>query len=219
MADLTDLERKIKMKLSLSEERRQLQQGHLGQLMVEAEARHQRYTALADRLMQEVIRPRVEKLRSLFDNARLPEARNSRHSCCCQFEHTPRFPATATLELGVTRDGEINTVVLQYQLEILPVFFPVEGRDELTMPLEAVDEQKAAAWVEAKIVQFVDSYLHLETSNHHQEENMVTDPVCGMRVNKAFAPARMTYRGQTYYFCLPECQVRFAEDPERYLAG
>jgi YHS domain-containing protein len=219
MADLTDLERKLKEKLALSEERQQLQQNHLRQQMVEAEVRHQRYTGLADRLLQEVIRPRMEKLKTLFDNARLPEARNSRHTCCCQFEHTPRFPATARLELGVTRDGEIKTVTLQYAAEILPVFFPVEGRDELTMPLDELDEGKAAAWVEAKIVQFVDSYLRLETSNHHQEGNLVTDPVCGMRVNKAFAPAQMTYRGRTYYFCIPECQARFAEDPERYLAG
>jgi YHS domain-containing protein len=219
MADLTDLERKIKDKLALSEERQQLQQNHQRQQMVEAEARHRRYTALADRLTQEVIRPRIEKLQSLFDNARIPEARNTRHTCCCQFEHTIRFPATARLEMGVTRDGEIKTVTLQYEVEILPVFFPVEGRDELAMLLEEVDEAKAAAWVEAKIVQFVDSYLRLETSHHHQEGNMVIDPVCGMRVNRAFAPAQMTHRGQTYYFCIPECQARFAENPERYLAG
>jgi len=219
MVDLTDLERRLKDKLALSEERQQLQQNHHRQQMAEAEARHQRYTALADRLIQEVISPRVEKLKSLFDNARMPGARNSRHTVCCQFEHTMRFPATARLEMGVTRDGEIKTVILQSQVEILPVFFPVEGRDTLTMPLNEVDEEKAAAWVEAKIVQFVDSYLRLETSNHHQEGNMVTDPVCGMRVNKAFAPAQITYRGQTYYFCIPECQARFADNPERYLAG
>ena len=40
-----------------------------------------------------------------------------------------------------------------------------------------------------------------------------------MRVNKAFAPAQTTYRGHTYYFCVPECRARFAENPERYLAG
>src|SRR5262249_28945731 len=155
-----------------------------------------------DALMQNVIRPRMEKLKTLFDNARMPEARNSRHGCCCQFEHTPRFPATATLELGVTRDGEVKTVALQYELEILPVFFSFEGRDQLTMPLEQVDADTAAAWVEAKLLHFVDTYLRLETSDHHQAENLVTDPVCGMRVNKAFAPVQMTYRGQTYYFCI-----------------
>ena len=219
MADLSDLERKIKEKLALSEERQQLQRNHVQHQMAEAEARHQRYTALADRLMQEVIRPRMEKLKTLFDNARMSEARSSRHTCCCQFEHTSRFPATASLEMGVTRDGEIKTAVLQYELEVLPVFFPVEGRDQLTMPLDQADEEKAAAWVEAKLLQFVDTYLRLESSDHYQQGNMVPDPVCGMRVNKAFAAAQMTYRGQTYYFCVPECRARFAESPERYLAG
>jgi YHS domain-containing protein len=219
MADLNDLERKLKEKLALSEERQQLQQNHLRQRMLEAEERHQRFAALADRLVQEVIQPRIEKLRSLFDNARMPEAQNSCHTCRIQFEHTTRFPATARLEMGVTRDGEIKTVTLEYQLEILPVFFPVEGQGQLTMPLDEVNEEKAIAWVEAKLVQFVDTYLRLETSDHHQEENLVTDPVCGMRVNKAFAPAQMTYGGRTYYFCIPECRARFAENPDRYLAG
>ena len=219
MANLNDLERKLKEKLALSEGQQQLQRDHLQQRMAEAQARHQRYTALADQLMQDVIRPHMEKLKTLFDNARMPEARCSRHTCCCQFEHTARFPATAFLEIGVNRDGEIKTVVLQSRLEILPVFFPVEGKDELTMLLDEVDENKAAAWVEAKILHFVDTYLRLETSDHHQQENIVTDPVCGMRVNKAFAPAQMTYGGQTYYFCIAECRARFAENPKRYLAG
>jgi len=219
MAELSDLERKIKEKLALSEERQQLQQDHFRQRMAEAEVRHQRYTARADRLMQEVIRPRMEKLKTLFENARMPESRNSRHTCCCQFEHTTRFPATASLEIGVTRDGEIKTVVLQYQLDILPAFFAFEGRDQLAMLLDQVDEEKAAAWVQAKLLQFADTYLRLQTSDHYQEENIVTDPVCGMRINKAFAPAQMTYRGQTYYFCIPECRARFAENPERFLAN
>jgi YHS domain-containing protein len=27
----------------------------------------------------------------------------------------------------------------------------------------------------------------------------------------------MQYHGQTYFFCLQECQKKFAEDPEHYL--
>ena len=219
MVNLNDFERKLKEKLALSEEREQLMQNHQRQLMAEAEARHQRYMVIADRLTHQVIRPCVEKLQSFFDNARMPETRNSRHTVCCQFEHTSRFPAAASLEMGVTRDGEIKTVILEYQVEIRPAFFPVERRDELTMPLDEVDDQKMAAWVQAKVVQFLDCYLRLETSNAHQDENMATDPVCGMRVNKVFAPAQMTYRDQTYYFCIPECQARFAENPEHYLGG
>jgi YHS domain-containing protein len=219
MADLNDLERKLKERLSLSEQRQTLQRNHLQQQMDAAAQRHQHYTALADRLMEEVIRPRMEKLKAHFDNARMSEARTSRHTYCCQFEHTTRFPATAYLEIGVTRDGEIKKVILQSQAEILPIFFPLEGRDELNIPLDEVDESKAASWVEAKILHFIDNYLRLETANHYQQDNIVADPVCGMQVNKAFAPAQTTYRGKTYYFCVAECRARFAEDPERYRAG
>ena len=219
MGDLNELERRIKEKLSLSEERQQLQKDHFLQRMAEAEARHQRYTAVADRVMLDVIRPRMEKLKSLFENTRMPEARNSRHNSCCQFEHTGRYPAVAYVEMGVTRDGEIKTVTLECRLEIIPVFFPLKDRDELAMPLDEVDEEKAAAWVEEKILYFVENYLRLETSGYHQQENIVTDPVCRMRVNKAFAPAQATYRGKTYYFCVGECHARFVENPERYLAG
>jgi YHS domain-containing protein len=217
MSDLSSLEQKIKDKLALSDERVQMSQNHLQQRMAETEERHQRYTALADRLMQEVIRPRMEKLKAFFDNARMPDTRNSRHNSCIQLEPTPRFPATAKLEVGVTRDGDFRTLVLQYELEILPVFFPVEGRDHLRMLLDEVDETKAIAWVDAKLLSFVDAYLRLETSGHYQEKNVVTDPVCGMHINKAFAPAQMDYQGRTYYFCVPECRSRFAEDPDRYL--
>src|SRR6516164_1683841 len=126
MPEMTDLEQKIKEKLSLSQEREGLRWHQLQQQMAEAEARHQRYTALADQLMQEVIRPRMEKLKTLFDNARISQARCSRHTCCAQFEHTTRFPTTAILEIGVSRDGEIKTLVLQSELEIVPAFFPLE---------------------------------------------------------------------------------------------
>jgi YHS domain-containing protein len=219
MADTTDLERKIKEKPSLSEERQHLQREHLQRQMAEAQARDECYTALADRLMQEVIGPRMEKLEALFDNARMSEARCSRRTCCCEFTHTPRFPATASLEIAITHDREIETVVLQFQMQILPVFFPLPGQDRLTMLLNEADEGKVNTWVEAKILAFVDSYLRLETSKNHRDENIVTDPVCGMWVNRAFAPAQMTYGGRTSYFCVPECRARFAENPVRYLGG
>lgn len=44
------------------------------------------------------------------------------------------------------------------------------------------------------------------------------DPVCGMTIDRETAPARIEVRGQTYYFCSPECARTFAADPERYLA-
>jgi Cu+-exporting ATPase len=45
----------------------------------------------------------------------------------------------------------------------------------------------------------------------------VVDPVCGMRVSPASAPASFEHAGTTYYFCNPGCEERFRADPARYL--
>jgi len=46
----------------------------------------------------------------------------------------------------------------------------------------------------------------------------VTDPVCGMKVDRAKA-ARLQFEGTTYYFCCPECRAMFESDPQRYLGA
>jgi Cu+-exporting ATPase len=45
------------------------------------------------------------------------------------------------------------------------------------------------------------------------------DPVCGMTVDPATAPASVEHAGVKYYFCNPGCAERFRADPERYLSG
>lgn len=43
-----------------------------------------------------------------------------------------------------------------------------------------------------------------------------TDPVCGMQVEKANAPARRQHEGETYHFCSEGCADAFERDPGRY---
>jgi YHS domain-containing protein len=219
MDDLNGLDQRIREQLAKSEDRARVRQNHVERLMQEWQARLDRYTDLADRLMQTAIRPRAEKLKAHFPNATVPEEKNTRHTCVYQFAHTARFPATVTLELGITRNGEAATLIVQYNLTILPMFFPFESKDQLCIPLDAVDEEKIARWVEDKIVGFVGTYLRLETAEQYQTENTATDPVCGMQVSKTRPGAKLEYAGQTFYFCLDECRAKFAENPDRYTAS
>lgn len=46
--------------------------------------------------------------------------------------------------------------------------------------------------------------------------NDAIDPVCGMSVDPATAPARAEYQGQKFYFCSAQCKTRFQNDPEKY---
>jgi len=47
--------------------------------------------------------------------------------------------------------------------------------------------------------------------------SVATDPVCGMRVNRATAKHRFEYRGQEYLFCGARCRERFEAKPDKFL--
>jgi uncharacterized membrane protein YraQ (UPF0718 family)/YHS domain-containing protein len=44
------------------------------------------------------------------------------------------------------------------------------------------------------------------------------DPVCGMQVHTADAPASIRHDGHRYWFCSDRCRDRFAADPARHIA-
>lgn len=51
-----------------------------------------------------------------------------------------------------------------------------------------------------------------------QEVPMKRDPVCGMEVDEARAPAKATYKGETFYFCSDDCRDQFLRNPDAYVA-
>jgi YHS domain-containing protein len=49
------------------------------------------------------------------------------------------------------------------------------------------------------------------------DRTTAVDPVCGMAVDKATAPATREFKGRTYYFCTEGCAQSFSENPTRYV--
>jgi YHS domain-containing protein len=47
-------------------------------------------------------------------------------------------------------------------------------------------------------------------------EGYALDPVCGMQVRTADAPASRQYDGQSYWFCCDHCAERFDREADRY---
>jgi len=45
------------------------------------------------------------------------------------------------------------------------------------------------------------------------------DPVCGMQVKMADAPASVAHQGEAVYFCSDRCRLRFEADPARFMQG
>jgi YHS domain-containing protein len=99
----------------------------------------------------------------------------------------------------------------------MPAFMKYDAHDKLPLPLDAVDDQVVAAWVEEKLLAFVETYLRLDRGDEDFEDEAVTDPVCGMRISRSSAAAHMEHRGHPYFFCTEDCRRQFAENPERYV--
>jgi YHS domain-containing protein len=217
MASLDDLEQRIRAKLAVGEQHRKHEQGRLRQGMEELGARVERYAAVAERLRREIIRPRFDKLAACFDNASVDAG--DWGAVACRFERTERFPATASVEVGLTRDGEARSIEVWCETRVAPAYLPVPGEGHLVLPLDDIDEGKLAAWIEERIVAFVDVYLRLESAGPYQEDNEVTDPVCGMRLNKLYAAAQAEHQRMTFFFCVEDCRQKFLLEPDRYLKG
>jgi YHS domain-containing protein len=45
------------------------------------------------------------------------------------------------------------------------------------------------------------------------------DPVCKMDVDTKTAEATSQHKGQTYYFCCPDCKDKFDKEPEHFFGG
>lgn len=219
MDELASLELRIKEKLAAAEARRRESQEALKSEMAARDDRLASFDRAASRLMERVVRPRVTRLASCFPNAHVEKPGAVENQCTCRLDHTAEYPASTKLDIGLSAGGDVQSVIVTFALDILPVFFEFKGHDQLVLPLDAIDEATVATWLDEKLLGFVDAYLRLPLVEQYQQENVVFDPVCGMRINMGDAGASIEYQGKTYYFCVEECRDRFLHDPVRYAGG
>jgi YHS domain-containing protein/uncharacterized membrane protein YraQ (UPF0718 family) len=59
-------------------------------------------------------------------------------------------------------------------------------------------------------------WLYRNRERFGSSSGLAKDPVCGMRVRTADAPARSSFDGQPFWFCSDRCRERFDADPARF---
>ncbi|HYY77648.1 MAG TPA: YHS domain-containing protein [Actinomycetes bacterium] len=59
-------------------------------------------------------------------------------------------------------------------------------------------------------------WLHRNRERLGGGRGVATDPVCGMQVETAGAPASAEHGGRTFWFCSDGCRDHFLAHPERY---
>lgn len=189
-------------------EQQKLTDGTMKELLEQRE----QFAAVAHRIMDSVIHPRMEELKKHFDNSTTTERHgNSDFHSVCEFTHTPRFPATVSFDICLLPEESSTGLKARYDLEIFPMLMEYKRDEEKDFPLDGADEE-IGLWVEEKIVVFVDTYLRLETHPFYQKDNLVTDPVCGMQISAVAATSKIEWSGRTIFFCSELCKEVFSKE-------
>lgn len=96
------------------------------------------------------------------------------------------------------------------------------GRETMRLLRRLAKEEKRSVVIvshDERIKEIADRVLWLEDGEFKSMMEMAIDPVCGMALDKANAPAQVEYAGEIYYFCAKGCRDEFLADLTHYLAG
>lgn len=183
-------------------------QRQLDNRMKELLEQRERQAAVAKSRIETVILPCIEELNRHFDNGKVEILHaGAGSSCVCEFAHTPRFPATVRLVIALMPGNDEN-LIARYDLNIFPVLMEFNRSSEEIFSLDC-DEELLAVWVEDRILEFIDTYLRLETHPYYQKDNTVVDIVCGMRIPSTSATSTAERNGRIFYFCSEHCKEAF----------
>ena len=207
MADTTSLAGRIDAEFQALADKVQKAQAQQVQAHQERERRYEKLAKVFDQL-REVWKPRLELLTKKFgDHVQvtpriLPSTREA------TFEFQSKL-ARIKLKFGATTDRDVTKVILTYDLDIIPVMMRFESHAETEFPLDAVDAEAVGRWVDDRVVAFVKTYLALHENDAYLQDQMVEDPVAGVRFPKFAAGAKLEHKGQTYYFIGEETRREF----------
>src|SRR5262249_19354321 len=119
----------------------------------------------------------------------------------------------SVIKLGfrLSHDSDVRLILLDYNLEIIPVYFRFNPHARMEMPLEAYDEGVVGKWLDDCLIEVANTYLELHSTKQYQERVMVSDTVAGVTFPEYFAAATLDHGGTTYYFISDETRREFAK--------
>lgn len=158
--------------------------------------------------LREIWRPRLECLIDKFGDRVQAKPRIVGSTREGTFEFQSAL-ARVRLKFAAYTDWDVRKVILSYDLEIIPVLMRFKPHDEIEFPLEAVDKQAVAQWIDDRIVDFVKTYFSLGENEIYLKDQMVEDPVARVRFPKIAAAASVERGGKTFYFISEETKAAF----------
>lgn len=155
-------------------------------------------------------KPRLELLIKKFGDSVQVTPRVTPATREATFEFQSRL-ARVRLRFSATTDRDVKKVVLSYDLDIIPVLMRYESHAERDFPLDAVDKEAVAKWVDDRLVDFVKTYLSLGENDVYLKDEMVEDPIAKVRFPSVAAAATIEWQGKKFYFIGEETRQEFAK--------
>ena len=207
MADIKDLVGRIDAEFAALGEKHKKAQAEQVQAYQERQKRLQKLGQVFERL-RAIWGPRLEVLVKKFGDQVQVTPRIIPSTREAKFQFQSRL-ARIGLRLSASTDRDVTRVILSSDLEIIPVLLQYDAHSEVEFPLDAVDPEAVARWVDDRIVSFVKTYLSLHDNETYLKDEMVEDPVAHVRFPKFAAGASLERGGKTYYFIGEETRRDF----------
>ena len=174
-----------------------------------------RFKVLADRLMREIIAPRLSVVAGAFTDAAC-SIDTETSTGVLRLNTDDRYRARVDICFGVALAGE-ESVAVYSRPTIIPILMDVPSEERVVVPLDHADDEVIAAFIENQLERFFVAYFALEHIEAYRPLARVIDPVCGMEISRVDAAESARHMGRDYYFCVAQCKDRFLRDPSRYV--
>ena len=163
MPDINSLAKRIDAEFAAVEKKVKKLQSEQVDQQKQRENRLEQLNQMFDQL-QDIWRPRLELLVKKFGDRVQTTPRIVPSTREVTFEFQSRV-ARVRLKLSAFTDRDVQKVILNYNLEIIPVLMQFKNHDEIEFPLNAVDKEAVAKWIDDRLVDFVQTYFSMGESD------------------------------------------------------
>ena len=228
MSSVDALVERLGVEVSAARERVRSLQTRAAEAFAGQEERFMRFVTVADRI-HAILLPRLEALTKVdvfkdikqivsLEGQGLDVRGFHGRTTTLSVPFSDACPARVQLSFRLGHDGPVENAIMDYRLEILPIFFKFDRHDQLIVPINHPNEETIAGWIEDKLVGFTQSFFALHFHNQYQQKHLETDVVMNIRFPKANAAGKKEYEGHTYYFYTDESLLAFEKDPSEFVA-
>lgn len=199
MADVNTLTSRIDAEFADVQQKIETFQKEAEQEYAARETRYREQFVPAVERLSAVWSPRLQVLSDKFQDKVQVKPVIAEHTRQAKFSFDSKM-ARIVLTFSVGHDADVRNLVFDQTLEVVPILMKFDKHSSLTVPLDDINEDRIAQWIDDRIVAFVQTFLAIHQNQYYQKDTLVTDPVSGTQMPRYAAKCTLESGGKTYYF-------------------